>query len=177
MTIDFSTVDMPDEPSSPDEPAVTEPDVTVESNDDRPDRCQVCGNGITYGGRGPRPKYCEDHKRGNAGATPRGTGGTRRGAAWKEPLKNAVMGNIAGIGTLVYAFDQYDGQIIIAGSDRLASSLVDVAETNPKVRKGLEAFTTGGAWAGVAMAAAAIAIPILAHHGMLPGSFASSGAA
>lgn len=140
----------------------------VVTDDEAPDRCKVCGTGLTYGGRGPRPKYCAEHRR--------GTGRTRRVSdedkepVWKGKLRTAVAGNIAGLGLLVSAFNQYDGIAIVAGSDRLGASLVDVAETNPKVRKGLEAFVKGNAWAGVAMAAAAIAIPILANHGMLPPS-------
>lgn len=163
---EFSIVDMSATLGSEE---VEEPKV---SDDEAPDRCQVCGTGITYGGRGPRPKYCAEHKR--AGTGSRGKRSTEDGdvkeAVWKGKLRTAVTGNIAGIGLIVTAFNQYDGVVIVGGADRLASSLVDVAETNPKVRKALEAFVKGNAWAGVAVAAAAIAVPILANHGMLPPS-------
>lgn len=34
--------------------------------------CQVCGRALTYGGRGPKPKYCNEHKK-NAPRTKSGS--------------------------------------------------------------------------------------------------------
>lgn len=40
--------------------------------------CVVCGTGLTYGGRGPKPKYCEAHKKGSANKNLGGGGRSAR---------------------------------------------------------------------------------------------------
>jgi hypothetical protein len=61
-----------------------------------------------------------------------------------------------------------DGSAILAGAPALASALDDLAKENPRVRKVLEGMLATGAWSGVAIAAANIALPILANHDMMP---------
>jgi hypothetical protein len=68
----------------------------------------------------------------------------------------------------VSIFEPIDGSIIRGGAERLGNSLIGPARTNRKVRTVLENMVTGGAWAGVVMAVAAIALPILSHHNIIP---------
>jgi len=72
------------------------------------------------------------------------------------------------VGVFVYARDQTCGTAIIEGTADLAKSLRVLAEQNKSVRRVLEKMITGGAWSGVALAGASIAIPILRHHNLIP---------
>lgn len=45
--------------------------------------CVVCGTALTYGGRGPKPKYCEAHKKGGANKN-LGGGGSRAKSGGKD---------------------------------------------------------------------------------------------
>lgn len=127
--------------------------------------CEVCGVELTYGGRGRKPKRCAEHKTGaRSGKTPARASGGR----WQQPLTDALTQQFVMVGMMVYPFENFDGQTIITGSPQLATSLVGVAEQSPAVRDALQKLVTTGAWAQVAAAVAAIAIPICMHHGIMP---------
>ena len=130
-------------------------------------QCEVCQTPLTYGGRGRKPTRCAEHKKSGSRAPSTPRAGTTSGR-WQQPLSDALLSQFAMIGVAVYAFDNFDGQAILNGSPALAQSLVGAAEHNPKVRRALETFVTAGAWAGVASAVLAIAIPILQNHNVIP---------
>lgn len=50
--------------------------------------CVVCGKPLTYSGRGRKPKYCEEHKRGSSGASK--IGGSTRGSADAKAAANTL---------------------------------------------------------------------------------------
>jgi hypothetical protein len=56
---------------------------------------------------------------------------------------------------------------------RLAEALAKLADQNPTVAKVIDSTVKAGAWADVAVACSAIALPIMANHGMIPGSAAA----
>lgn len=124
--------------------------------------CTVCGADLSYGGRGPKPKYCDAHRK-----TARKTS-TATGAKQAPKLAKALHTQISSVALIVAMVNQADGVAILNGSERLATSLAQVADTNPKVRKALEAAVSGGAWGGVIVAAVTIAVPILVNHGLVP---------
>lgn len=86
----------------------------------------------------------------------------------KRSLKKELGDFFGAIGMMVYTRDQYCGERIIAGAEKLAEELNDLAQRNDAVYRILEQLVTGSAYAGVGMAFAAIAVPILAHHGLVP---------
>lgn len=148
-----------------DEPPVLE-DVP---EDESPDICQIpgCNESLVYGGRGRRPRFCDEHKPNKSKSTVT----KRRTTAWQANLHQQLLGTIGTVGIAVMAFNQFDGMCVMNGADNLAKSLVGVAEINPSVRKALEAAMTATAWSSVAVAIAGIAIPIAANHGVLPEAF------
>jgi hypothetical protein len=77
------------------------------------------------------------------------------------------------IGTAVYAFNSYDGTVILQGTPKLSAALANLCEKNPKVKKNIERMLAGGAYGEVIVAAAFIAIPIMANHGMMPPGIAA----
>lgn len=91
------------------------------------------------------------------------------------PLRPRLTEAIGGLGLVVSVFDAYDGQVILAGADQLATSLDALAKENDNVRRALESALTGSAWGGVLFAATAIALPIMAHHGLVPAQLGALG--
>lgn len=79
-------------------------------------------------------------------------------------LEARIDGFFAGIGSLLYPFDQVCGGAILEQSGELASALDALARENPKVKQSLERMLAGGAWSGVVLAAAPIAFAIAGHH-------------
>lgn len=158
MNLTFESTDIPHEPDeSEDVPTV----VNTEG------LCSVdkCDQPIKqYAGRGKRPTKCESH----SGTSARGSGAASGKGRWQESLTTRLTSTGVMVGMIAGAFNRRDGEIIVAGMPAFAESLVAVAETDPKVRKALEALVTGGAWSQVAMAGSAIAIPIAQNHGWIP---------
>lgn len=73
------------------------------------------------------------------------------------------------IATLVAIFgDPVCGPAIADGAPRLAEAVCRVADGNAKVRGSLDRITSAGEWGDVFAASMAIALPVLAHHGLLP---------
>lgn len=65
--------------------------------------------------------------------------------------------------------DQFCANHIAGHAESLASSWVDLAQNNPNVAKVLDSLVTGGAWGGVIMTHAFVALPVAAHHNLIPG--------
>jgi hypothetical protein len=90
----------------------------------------------------------------------------------KPPLEDRLREAFGLVGIGIVAVNEYDGTVFLAGSDKLAKSLADVAVVNESVRRVLEAALTGGIYGALAMAVSAIALPIAANHGLVPESVA-----
>lgn len=88
--------------------------------------------------------------------------------ARSKPLKPRLLEAIGGVGLVVSVVHAGDGQAILAGAENLAGALDNLAQENDAVKRALEAALTGSAWGGVIIATAAIALPIMANHGMVP---------
>jgi len=87
----------------------------------------------------------------------------------KRDLKSRLEESFGMLGLLLYAFDPYDGQVILTNAPRLAESLTNLAKANPTVRKILEAALAAGAWSEVlSVVIGGVLGPILIHHELLP---------
>lgn len=157
----FEVTDVADNDAPPAESADETPSLS-----DFEYACEVCGVELFYAGRGRKPKRCEEHKARSASAA-RGKAGVNAGR-WQQPLADALTSQFAMIGIAVYPLNQFDGTCILNGAPGLSTALVGVAETNPAVRNALQKFVSAGAWAQVASATAAIVLPILMNHNVIP---------
>lgn len=63
---------------------------------------------------------------------------------------------------------EYDGRTFEANADRLAAALDQAAKEDPRLRRALENFTRSSTWGELGGAVLAIAVPLLANHGMVP---------
>jgi len=77
------------------------------------------------------------------------------------------------VGMFVLPFNEYDGTVIIKGTPALAKSIADLCEKNPSVRKNVERLLVTGTYGELVIAAGAIAIPIMANHGLMPSGLQS----
>lgn len=77
--LDFSTVTKPSSGSSDTPPSDPPNDSPRVDSDDL--TCIVCNAPLTYGGRGPKPKYCDEHRK--SGSRSGGTG-TSGGASARD---------------------------------------------------------------------------------------------
>lgn len=64
--------------------------------------------------------------------------------------------------------DSQCAQVIGTGAPVLAEKWTTVAEHNPAIRAFLVRAATGGVWGEALVATAAIALPVMQHHGMYP---------
>lgn len=119
---------------------------------------------------------------GNAGksdtAKPRGRpkGSTNRSTVASmsvSKIEESLATQFTMIGTAVYAFNSYDGTVILQGTPKLSAALANLCEKNPKIKKNIERMLAGGAYGEVIVAAAFIAIPIMANHNMMPPGIAA----
>jgi len=149
----LSADDIPPEPDSSDVP---------------PLRCEHdgCQNTLTYSGRGRRPKFCEEHKKTN---TSTGTGTGKR-SAW--PKGDAVEKNLAKLlnwsAAGITFINPADGKVIAKGGPAVAHEVVEIARQNKSWRPYLEWIAAPGKYGPLTFALAAMLIPVMVNHNLLP---------
>lgn len=92
----------------------------------------------------------------------------KKSSGRRTALKLRLQGAITGIGKAVAAFNEYDGNIVLANSGPLSDALDQWAQESPRVKEvlnGMLTVTTTGSVIGIAVA---IIVPILANHGLIP---------
>jgi len=145
------------------------PDVADPIPDSDVHTCIDCGTPVPPTKSGRQFERCIDCRRAaraSTGGSVSKSSGTR--SNWEGPLASQLTELIQGLGAGISLIDKYDGMVIMQGGERLGHSLIGPARTNRKVRTALENMVQGGAWAAVVMASAAIIVPILAHHKLIP---------
>jgi hypothetical protein len=112
------------------------PDMTVEFLDDVPEAgnpapvselaCIVCDAPLTYGGRGPKPKYCDDHRKSGTKSA-----GVSKGnvALIERAINDLTSAYRIGSGLLNYV-DQTSAQIVMERADVLGESYRPLLQTN-----------------------------------------------
>lgn len=128
---------------------------------------------------GRRAKFCDEHKdaKNRSGNAPKGSPRGRKRSTW--PQKEAVRASLnqlvmfAGGGLSV--LNRVDGKIVMDGGPNLVTALVDLAEEDKSIRRYLDFLSKPGKYGPLVLASAAIVIPILANHNLLPQFFLPSG--
>lgn len=108
------------------------------------------------------------HKGRIHGASDRVPAAKKRAKRGSEELRHDLETLIGALSVGVSVANARDGQIIANGNEKLCAALVKTSEKNPKLRKFLENLTSGFAYSELSIAVAAIALPIMANHGLLP---------
>jgi hypothetical protein len=124
--------------------------------------CEVCGDALTYSGRGRHPRFCDEHK-------PGATRTTKPRAKGLQTLRDDLNQTFVSMGTALCMVDLFDGSVVISRSDALSGSLIALAEKDPKIRKALESAMRAGGYLQLFMVAGTIIGPIAWNHGLLKG--------
>lgn len=115
--------------------------------------------------KGSKPRWWErTPKSGKNARAPREKKARPAPAMPRGGLKPALTQMYAGIGLAVIPFDPSCGRIIIENAETCASSLDELAKTNPAVRRVLLSLVTTSAWGAVMMAHAPILMAVAMHH-------------
>lgn len=93
----------------------------------------------------------------------------------KGSLEQRLAGTIGLAGTMAYAFNQRDGEIILSRAEALATALDHLAAENPAIKRALEAAMSGGAWGEVVLVVMPMVVAIGANHGLIPERYAILG--
>lgn len=126
-----------------------------------------CGVAFDYSGTGRRPKYCPTHR--EKPRPDRVTPASRKASTkGLEHLRTELLQTLQGGGAMLMAVDKFDGAVVIAGAPKLVDALISMAEVNPAFRKFLESSAASVVWLQLGTAVAAIAVPIAAHHRLVP---------
>ncbi len=155
-------------------PADTDPlDDPSEVLSDSPSglQCVVCATPLTYGGRGPKPKYCDEHRKNKSTNS---VGGGRRSGKNVDTLVMQIQQFyiMGGMGMTMFPPTQTDGLILSEHSAKLAESWRNLLETNSQVRKFWEKMCSGGGWGAMIYAHSTVAVAIMSAHDInLFGSF------
>lgn len=144
----------------------TPPDVIAYQADDTDTsksrfNCEVCGTGLTYGGRGRYPRFCDDHKP----TKPQG-GGTRSSGKNVDVLIGQMTDlylTASTVFTLVPP-TALDGMVLAQNANKLAESWRPLIERDPKIRKFWERICSGGGWGSVLFAHGLVAMAIMNNH-------------
>lgn len=153
-----------EEVSFDDLPDFTAP--TLENADELPAICQQdgCSNPVAeYSGRGPRPKFCPEHK---PTRTPAATG-SGRGRGWAKAAEveaqlNTYVYMIAG--GLQFTILAPDGRAIQHTGPALVHEIVELARTDKNLRDVLERLALPGKYAPITIAATALLVSVAANH-------------
>lgn len=95
-------------------------------------------------------------------------GSTNRNSMSIKSIEEGLSTQLTMLGTIVSVANAYDGRVILEGTPKLASSLADLCDKNPKVKRNIERMLAGGTYGEVIIAAALIAVPIMANHDLMP---------
>lgn len=87
----------------------------------------------------------------------------------EKQLRENLDGTFVGIGGALIPFDPWCGAVLVTKGPEVTDALIELGKTNPRVKKAIDNFARGSIWSAVFGAAGAVLIPILAHHGVLPG--------
>lgn len=151
-------------PPSPDEDEIDETPPTVEAAPepepmeapaDKPPKRPRLRRKRSDAGKPRKPRTA------TAGSAPRSSAGS---AAMTRKL-TGVINTIGGVISLV---EPHDGGVILANAQPLASGWAKVADRHPRVRQAIDGMEAGGVYGAAIAATLAVAVPILAHHRLLP---------
>jgi hypothetical protein len=131
--------------------------------------CVGCGLPIVReaGARGRSPKYhpdCRPKSAGARGATARSNKAGLEADECVEQFKKAVVKGCI----ILSMVDRFDAFTIMANLPQVCDNLHAILVRYEKFRKEWLAMKGGGSWIGLFLALVSIALPIAAHHGLVP---------
>lgn len=103
---------------------------------------------------------------GRADAAPKQPLGPKKAAG--RALAKKLQGIIEFAAGMAKIKEPFDGAVLEAGAPKLAETYAAVLERHPRAVAFLNQLETGGVYGAAAIATLTVALPILAHHRVLP---------
>lgn len=138
------------------------PDDFQSNNDKPPLACLVCGTGLTYGGRGPYPKYCDEHKKSKPASS--GGGGRKATGGATDKVIRELTELYVLFGTGISLINQNDGLLIGSSAPKLAESWRGVIDNDPRIKEAFQRLASSSGWAAVLSAHIPIGLGLMANH-------------
>lgn len=135
--------------------------------------CEECGEPITsWKGKGRRPRFHPEHRPTKSSAGPRGErvpqSGKTKAEREADALATSFLTSCKRLALIVGTVEPYDGFALMAGAPELSRQYGAILATHDTLRKKMQQTSGSGSILGFVLAAALIAAPILAHHGVIP---------
>lgn len=146
----FSFIDIPESETIADSAS------TFSIGSDDP-TCVICGTALTYGGRGPKPKYCDEHRKNKPKSAANVKGSTRDVTAAANALK--TLNGVIAVPLMMVAPP--------AGAEwsrrlpELEAQTLTILESDPALAKRLAAAGSKGGAIALALAYGMNIIPVL----------------
>ena len=128
--------------------------------------CVVCGDPLTYAGRGRKPTRCALHKQGTSTGT---KPGGRRQSASVARIRDESAKMVGTVGLLVTMQNQFDGGVLVNKAPEWGDAFGDLADASPAARKVLEKVFADAAYVKLVVVALSTTLPILWNHGAFNG--------
>lgn len=161
-------------PSTDDPESFTEPVIDTADNDVDPipvRTCEICGTELSYSGRGRPPTRCDEHKKSKSNSSsidkPSGSR-TTKAEREAEIIGEMIRATMVKSALIISLADPYDGLAIIAGHKQVVDQAKGVAQSHDTMRAFLLNVKSSGSIAGLIAACLSIALPIAAHHKLIP---------
>ena len=150
------------------ESAVVTESVPVADSDDL--RCVTCGTSITYGGRGPKPKYCADHKKQKSTGTRRAK--TVKGTDYRKGVEGLLQVPAMAL-TMVAVQSQKaeylaDAYTISKAAPAIAEAVSDLANDQPQIAAVLDKVLKVGPYGALMTALMPLAMQLMTNHKVIP---------
>lgn len=159
----------------------TEPPVFYNTSESDPDalECITCHKPITYGGRGPKPKYCEEHKKRKTTSTKAKTGTKRKtGTDYTQGIMGILQLPAAALGILGSQTNKEgqltrpeflaDAAVITKYAPDIATAVSDLANDQPQVAAVLDRVLKAGPYGALIGAVLPMAAQLLSNHNVIP---------
>lgn len=147
----------------------------------RPDLvCVVCGTGLVYGGRGPKPKYCADHKKSKSSTSSTRPKKTKSGTDYTE----GIAGLLSLPATALYVAGTAgkepnlaliaDANAIAVATPKIAVAVSDLANERPEIAAVLDKILKVGPYGALLTAVVPMVAQIMANHNVIPAGVAGT---
>lgn len=144
---DLPALDFSDAPVPVDGPVNALGQLDAAPSSDHEYACVVCGKELFYGGRGRKPKYCEDHRKASGGKSTRSVSGKNQALAASATEALCQINTLSAFGLMMFGMP-LTAESITNAEQGFREQAYAALLTNPSLcQKILKAGTTSGTMA------------------------------
>lgn len=124
---------------------------------------------VSSGASGTRAKKAPPRSKATG---PTGATAPPRSRPGRTPNLQKDLEDLLATPAIAYSFmgDEYAANLLATRTPAMAEAWYELAQKNPAVKRLLEGMVKGSAMGGVFLSTAAVVVPLLQHHGAIPGA-------